>query len=1007
MGDAAVTKDSDQARFRFFDSFAGFLTRLAASKPLLVVLDDLHCADRGSLLLLQFLSDITEAAMLLVAAYRDVSLSPQVAISPVLEVISRKIGAEKISLGGLCESDIGTLMCALGGVEPSEALMRALFERTEGNPFFLREVFGILAASGNFRQSNAQELHRTVPLTVRVVINQQLSSLRTEVAAVLRVASVIGREFEGELVLNSANGSLEELGRFLDEAVSAKILQPLDVMRYQFKHALVRETIYESLPTIERAKIHLGVAEALERRGGFEREATLSMLAYHTARALPCGTVEKALDYAMRAGHEARRRLAYEEAVGHYQRAVELVGSRVSAESYCDILLALGESQGRAGLWLDSRRTFGHAASEARSLKSPTHLARAAIGFKGEYGGTLPVDEGAIALLREAVARLDGKHAASQVRVLSALTSALYFARSPEEMEECSVQAIEIAERLNDQELRGVALQSRLISLVRPTHLTQMLEVASKVLSTSIATGDVEMEFRARLIRHLGYLELGRTDASWCELDRAAIIAKELKDPRCAWQTTLIRSSEALTAGDLAESARLSELARSIGERVHDSLPTHYFLQQRFHQDRMRGRLQGWEEVVAAAVAQYPEVIGYRIAQAAIWGAIGEIDRARSALALLAIKHFRDIPCDALFLWTLSLLAEVCAVCGTRECSEDLYELLVPYRDHNVVVVWGLVFDGSVAHFLGVLSAALGRLEEAASHFEFAIARNTEMGAPLLVGRTKVHYSELLLARRSVGDEELALELLTQAIETMHRTGQAGYLVRAEQLVAGIRSATCGSPSERLPLSPVDGRRATNGACVFRRESGFWTIVFDGEVLRIKDSRGLAYLACLLRTPRQDIHVLDLVVGVSGGMVVGDGAASVEDRGGLRYDHALGDAGPMADEKAREDYRRRLAEIDAELAEAEEFNDLGRTPRLRLEREEIAAELKRAYGLNGRLRVTSSAAERARISVRNRITATIERIGRAHPSLRRHLEAAVRTGTYCSYRPERPVPWSF
>jgi tetratricopeptide (TPR) repeat protein len=829
--------------------------------------------------------------------------------------------------------------------------------------------------------------------------------LSTEVSGALRVASVIGREFDADLLLEATNSSLQELSGSLDEAVSAKVLQRVGIMRYQFKHALVRETIYESLPTVVRAEIHQAVAEALERRGYLEQETTLSLLAHHAVRALPCGSVERALDYLIRAGREARRRLAYEEAVDHYQRALELGGSRIAAEPHCDLLILLGEAQARAGLWLDSRHTFERAASEARIINSPTHFARAAIGFKGMIGGTSPVDQTAIALLREALTMLRGTESELEVKVLNALTFALYFDRAEAEMETYSMQALGAAARIGEATLHRTALEARLVSVLRPSRLPEVLDTAANLLARSREAGDKEMIFRAHLGRYVYYLELGDPVAATIEFDSAADVAEDTRDPRCLWQSALARSCRALMVGDLDGSTILTELARCIGEKVHDSSPTHYFMLQRFQQDRMRGELVGWEVILSEAIAQYPAVAGYRAAHAASLGAVGETGPARRALSLLAAARFRDVPCDALFLWTTSTLAEVCAKYGEVPWCENLYDLLGPYRHHNVVAGWGAVFDGSVAHFLGVLSVALGRFEEATCHFEFAMAKNAEMGAPLLVARTMVQYAELLLKRLDGGDEQLASDLLKGAIETMHRTGQAGYLARAEQLVGGIRSPICGSPAERLPLSseaPVDGRRT-----VFRRESGFWTIVFNGEVLRIKDSRGLAYLACLLRTPRQDIHVLDLVAGVSGGMVARDGAASVVDGGGLRYGHTLGDAGPMADEKAREDYRRRLADIDAELAEAEEFNDLGRTPRLRLEREEIAAELKRAYGLNGRLRVTSSAAERARISVRNRITATIERIGRAHPSLRRHLEAAVRTGTYCSYRPERPVPWSF
>jgi hypothetical protein len=160
----------------------------------------------------------------------------------------------------------------------------------------------------------------------------------------------------------------------------------------------------------------------------------------------------------------------------------------------------------------------------------------------------------------------------------------------------------------------------------------------------------------------------------------------------------------------------------------------------------------------------------------------------------------------------------------------------------------------------------------------------------------------------------------------------------------------------------------------------------------MKDAKGLQDLAQLMSMPGHEIHVLDLA-----------GSRGEQTR------HALGqsgDLGDMLDARARAEYRRRLAELDDDVAEAERFADLGRADRARAERDFIATELAASLGLGGRPRRTGDPAERARKAVAGRIRLTIGRIDEAAPDLARHLANSVHTGTFCVYRPEVPIDWT-
>ena len=192
-----------------------------------------------------------------------------------------------------------------------------------------------------------------------------------------------------------------------------------------------------------------------------------------------------------------------------------------------------------------------------------------------------------------------------------------------------------------------------------------------------------------------------------------------------------------------------------------------------------------------------------------------------------------------------------------------------------------------------------------------------------------------------------------------------------------------------------DGTR--EGANVLRQEGDWWTVMYQGNVIRLKDARGVRYLAQLLRHPGQDFHVLDLAACATG-------ADGVSRRSG----DAAGGTGPVLDARAKSDYRRRLTDLRAELEEAERFNDLGRAARLRAEIDLVAGQLVGAVGMRGRDREWATSAERARVAVTRRIRKVVAKLACTHPGLGHHLESSVHTGRFCCYRPDpsHPVFWT-
>ncbi|CAN5362564.1 hypothetical protein BH23CHL1_BH23CHL1_23130 [soil metagenome] len=304
-------------------------------------------------------------------------------------------------------------------------------------------------------------------------------------------------------------------------------------------------------------------------------------------------------------------------------------------------------------------------------------------------------------------------------------------------------------------------------------------------------------------------------------------------------------------------------------------------------------------------------------------------------------------------------------------------------------------FFASAALAHGRVGLAEGDTVGALRDFEEAASLWNEVGAPYEMALARMGLAH---AHRAEGIEERAVLEFRAALSGFERVG-------AEDRAAEAARA-CGNAGrddmrerERLPRDT-----STAGACVadehvFRREGDYWSVAFDGHTVRLRDLKGLRYLARLLANPGREFHVLDLVAGERGWS--GDASRRVEH--GLAFSSGL-DAGIALDAHAKEAYRRRLTEIEEDIEEARAFGDDERAAQGATERDFLIRELARAVGFGGRDRRVSSASERARASVTRAIRQAMARIHNYHPTLGEHLDRAIRTGTYCAYLPDPRIP---
>ena len=329
--------EPQQARFRLFDSTTRFLKQACKFQPLMLVLDNLHWADRPSLLLLEFLAqEMAESRLLLVGTYRDTELTRHRPLTQTLGELAREPVFRRLPLRGLSEEEVGHFIQVSASFAPPHELVRAVHTQTEGNPLFMAEVVRLLAQEGELTPQRRGDIGAglkpaptrwdiLIPAGVREVIGRRLDRLTESCNQVLAVASVIGREFElGLLGRLMDQLSSDELLEAVEEAVAARLVEevPSAVGRYQFTHVLVQDTLAQELSAARRARLHQRIAEALEELYGARVEAHAAELTYHFAQAIVAGNTEKLIRYSLLAGERALAAYGWEEALAHFERGL-------------------------------------------------------------------------------------------------------------------------------------------------------------------------------------------------------------------------------------------------------------------------------------------------------------------------------------------------------------------------------------------------------------------------------------------------------------------------------------------------------------------------------------------------------------------------------------------------------------------------------------------------------------------------------------------------------------
>jgi predicted ATPase len=326
--------DPEQERFRFFDSAARLLQQQSATEPILIFIDDLQAADEPSLQMLIFVARALKTErVILVGTYRDNELRSSPVVSRLFANLARE--GTHLPLAGFSRTEIEEYLNQSAAFHFDRNLIDALSQVTAGNPLFLDGIVRMLEAGRGAEDDctiSADDF--TIPHGVREAIRARLNRLTSEANKLLRIGSVIGKDFGLDVIQRIDFKSLAELLGSIDELTHDGIINAIDANRlnFRFSHDLIRETIYKDLLTADRVKLHQQIAEAIEEIHLSNLRPHLAKLAYHYGIAAALGNSDKAIEYSIKAGDAALVTFAYEETTRYWTKAIEFLESRLGTE---------------------------------------------------------------------------------------------------------------------------------------------------------------------------------------------------------------------------------------------------------------------------------------------------------------------------------------------------------------------------------------------------------------------------------------------------------------------------------------------------------------------------------------------------------------------------------------------------------------------------------------------------------------------------------------------------
>jgi tetratricopeptide (TPR) repeat protein len=791
-----IASDPRSEEHLLFEATASWLSELTATVPVVLVLDDLHWADKPTLLLLQHVLRSVMAMgesgrLFVVGTYRDTDIDRSHPLSGVLADLRRLPIVDRRPVTGLSEEEVEQFIATAAGHELDDeirAMSQVVYDETEGNPFFVAEVLRHLVETGavvrrDARWSVADPGTLSVPEGVRDVIGRRLSRLSTAANELLSIGAVVGRDIDVELLAELSDLTESAMLDALDEAVGARIVDETGADNFRFSHALIRSTLYEELSATRRRRLHRRVAEALEKL----RPDDVVALAYHYVEAGPeGGLLTRAIRYSLSAAEQSLASRALADAERRFHQVLEVLEEADLDDEHPQLAArcGLGECQRDQGNPA-FRDTLLAVARDAHAMGDVAMLVRAVLSNSRGFSLIGVLDAERVEMARTAIAAAGAAPSPERARLLSLLAADLVFEHSClDEACRSAVEAESIARSLGDPDLLARVLVDTAFAMVSLDGLDAQLARGEEAAHLADDTGDPALRALARYHLSATLLTLSDVAGSRAVLSEGVAIAAEAS-PSVHWmmETTAIRNL--LLDGRMTEALLRNDECMATGQQLGEQDAASWWAALLTNIAWQRDDVAWMADQLKAFADHFSGTLVWRSCEAVVLTLADRVDEARALLREYGITpemiNEEKFPaCGPLQLAFFAFNAQ------DRELAESVQRTLRPYRPY-----WSHFYLAAFAPIsgpLGLCEWVLGNLDAAVDLLEETQKNLLDAGAVGLIPLFSAYFAQLLLERAAPGDSERARELLDQALEGANLIGAPNIVARCAELAGHLPS---------------------------------------------------------------------------------------------------------------------------------------------------------------------------------------------------------------------------